>query len=316
MKRFAALTCLFTTCLLPALADTQATPALAPTATPAPAKGGLRYTVTVTKFQNHSNYTGQFALANTFGAMLTDSLLQSQRFIVIGESDMRTAALAEQDFGASGRSAGADKAPVAGNMTSAQLLVKGEITNFQDGTEGSSGSVGIGPIKLGSSSRTAEINAIIYFVDATTGQVNASKKVVGQVKTRSKSVGVTKGEINSDLSSFKQTNVGKAMEVAVDQAVAFCVGQIENLPWSGNLILLKDDKVYFNRGQREGVAVGQVFKVGISDILRDPGTGEVLDNNFTEKAQIKVESVKEKLSISFITSGTGIEKGMSVLPVK
>jgi predicted RNA-binding protein with TRAM domain len=229
---------------------------------------------------------------------------------------MRAAAVAEQDFAASGRTAGADKAPAASNMTPAQLLVKGEITNFQDGTEGSSGNVGLGPLKLGSTSRTAEINAVIYFVDATTGQVKASKKVVGQVKSSSKSVGVTKGEMNGDLSSFKQTNVGKAMEVAVDQAVAFCVTQIENLPWSGNVILLKDDKIYFNRGQREGVEAGQVFKVGISDILRDPGTGEVLDNNFTEKAQIKVESVKEKLAICTVVSGAGIEKGMSVLPVK
>ena len=312
MKRFAVLACLATLGLLPAHADDKAAPAT----TPAPAKGGLRYTVTVTKFQNHSNYAGQFALADTFGAVLTDSLLQSQRFIVIGESDMRTAAVAEQDFATSGRTAGADKAPAAGNMTPAQLLVKGEITNFQDGTEGSNGNVGLGPLKLGSTSRTAEINAVIYFVDATTGQVKASKKVVGQVKSSSKSVGVAKGELNGDLSSFKQTNVGKAMEVAVDQAVAFCVTQIENLPWSGNVILLKDGKIYFNRGQREGVEVGQVFKVGISEILRDPGTGEVLDNNFTEKAQIRVDSVKEKLAVCTLVSGGGVEKGMSVLPVK
>ncbi len=315
MKRFAVLACLATLCLLPAHADDKAaTPPLP--ATPASAKGGLRYTVAVTKFQNHSNYAGQFALSDTFGAVLTDSLLNTGRFIVIGESDMRTAAVAEQDFAASGRTAGADKAPAAGNMTPAQLLVKGEITNFQDGTEGSSGNVGIGALKLGSTSRTAEINAVIYFVDSSTGQVKASKKVKGQVKSSSKTVGVNKGIMNGDMGTFKQTNVGQAMEVAVDQAVAFCITQIENLPWSGNVILLKDDKIYFNRGQREGVEAGQVFKVGISDILRDPGTGEVLDNNFTEKAQIKVESVKEKLAICTLVSGSGVEKGMSVLPVK
>lgn len=287
-----------------------------PVATPAHAKGGLRYTVMVAKFQNHSNYSGQFALADTFGAVLTDSLLQTQRFIVIGESDMRTAALAEQDFAASTRAAAGDKAPATGHMTPAQLIVKGEITNFQDGTEGSSGNVGIGPLKLGSSSRTAEINAVIYFVDATTGQVKASRKVVGRVKSTSKTAGVNSGSFNGDVGTFKQTNVGKAMDVAVDQAVAFCLTQIENLPWSGNVILLKDDKICLNRGEREGVAVGQVFKVGISDIIRDPGTGEVLDNNFTEKAQIKVESVKEKLAICTVISGGGVEKGMAVAPVK
>jgi hypothetical protein len=35
--------------------------------------------------------------------------------------------------------------------------------------------------------------------------------------------------------------------------------------------------VYINRGTREGVSVGQTFDVGKSEILRDPDTGEVLD---------------------------------------
>ncbi|HEY4302205.1 MAG TPA: hypothetical protein VGM73_15120, partial [Candidatus Didemnitutus sp.] len=59
---------------------------------------------------------------------------------------------------------------------------------------------------------------------------------------------------------------------------------------------------------------GQIFKVGASEVLRDPGTGEVLDNSFTEKAQIRVDTVKEKISICSIVSGTGIEQGMAVEP--
>jgi len=74
---------------------------------PAPeAKGGLRYTITVTKFENHAGYSGQFALSDTWGAVLTDSLQNTGHFIVIAESDMRNAAMAEQDFAASGRAAG------------------------------------------------------------------------------------------------------------------------------------------------------------------------------------------------------------------
>ena len=53
--------------------------------------------------------------------MLTDSLQQSGHFIVLGEADMRDAAMKEQDFAASGRTAGGDKTPVKGNMTPAQL---------------------------------------------------------------------------------------------------------------------------------------------------------------------------------------------------
>ena len=104
------------------------------------------------------------------------------------------------------------------------------------------------------------------------------------------------------------------MEAAIDEAVAFCISQLDSLPWTGNVILVKGTQVYFNRGSREGVTVGQIFKVGSSEVLRDPGTGEVLDNSFTEKGQIKVDTVKEKVSICSIVAGTGIEQGMAVSP--
>jgi curli biogenesis system outer membrane secretion channel CsgG len=303
MKRLAVLAAVTALCLQPVRAEDSP-----------PAKGGLRYTITVTKFENRANYGSRYALADNFGAVLTDSLQNTGRFIVIAESDMRQAAMGEQDFAASGRAAGGDKAPVTGNMTPAQLLVTGEITNFTDGTEGGGGGFGFGGIRVGGNSSTAEINAVIYIVDSTTGQVKASKKVVGQVKSSGLSVGLTNRNFSGDVGGFKKTNVGKAVEAAIDEAVAFCIQQLESLPWTGNVILVKGNQVYFNRGAREGVAVGQIFKVGSSEVLRDPGTGEVLDNSFTEKGQIRVDTVKEKVSICSIVSGTGIERGMSVAP--
>lgn len=280
----------------------------------APAKGGLRYTISVTKFENRANWGARWALADNFGAVLTDSLQQTGRFIVIAENDMRQAAMGEQDFAASGRAAGGDKAPVMGQMTPAQLLVKGEITNFTDGTEGGGGGFGYGGIRIGGKSSTAEINAVIYVVDSTTGQVKASKKVVGQVKSSGLSVGLSNHGFSGDVGAFKKTNVGKAVEAAIDEAVAFCIEQLEGIPWTGNVILVKGPQVYFNRGSREGVSAGQVYKVGSAEVLRDPGTGEVLDTSFTEKAQVRVDSVKEKVAICTVISGTGVEKGMSVSP--
>jgi curli biogenesis system outer membrane secretion channel CsgG len=303
MKRLALLAAAAVLCLPPLRAEDNA-----------PAKGGLRYTITVTKFENRSNYGGRYALGDNFGAILTDSLQATGRFIVIAESDMRQAAMGEQDFATSGRTAGGDKAPVTGQMTPAQLLVKGEITNFTDGTEGGGGGFGYGGIHIGGKTSTSEVNAIIYIVDSTTGQVKASKKVVGQIKSSGLSVGLTNQNFSGDVGGFKKTNVGKAVEAAIDQAVSFCMDQLESLPWTGNVILVKGNQVYFNRGAREGVTAGQLFKVGTSEVLRDPGTGEVLDNSFTEKAEIRVESVKEKISICTIVSGTGIERGMSVSP--
>jgi len=279
----------------------------------APAAGGLRFSIAVSKFENHANYSGPFQLSDTWGSMLTDSLQQTGHFIVLGEADMRDAAMKEQDFAASGRTAGGDKTPVKGEMTPAQLLVKGEITNFQT-TSGSHQGIGFGGFNIAAGGDTAEINAVIYIVDSTTGQVVASKKVLGTAKSSGMSVGFSNRDWSGDMGGFKKTNVGTAMEKAIDDAVAFLVAQLPSLHWSGNVVLVNGPHVYINRGTREGVVVGQVFKVGTSDILRDPATGETLDVAFTEKGQIRADTVKEKISICSVISGTGLENGMAVAP--
>ena len=96
--------------------------------------GGLRYTITVTEFENRAGWHGHWDIGNAWGTVLTDLLNQSGRFIVLGESDMRGAALDEQDFVASGRTAQGRKAPVTGQMTPAQILTKGAITHVQHDT--------------------------------------------------------------------------------------------------------------------------------------------------------------------------------------
>src|SRR5476651_1487284 len=75
---------------------------------PDAAAGGLRFSIAVSKFENHANYSGPFQLSDTGGSMLTDSLQQSGHFIVLGEADMRDAAMKEQDFAKSGRVAGGE----------------------------------------------------------------------------------------------------------------------------------------------------------------------------------------------------------------
>ncbi|NTU43354.1 MAG: hypothetical protein HGA78_09990 [Nitrospirales bacterium] len=276
--------------------------------------GNLRYSVMVSKFENRSNWSGQWNLADTFGSVLTDSLQQSGRFIVIAEKDMRREAMTEQDFAESGRTAGGKKAPVKGQMTPAQLLVKGEITHFQASTTGGGGGLRIGGFRIGGSTDTAEINAVIYVVDSTTGQVVASKKVVGQAQRSGVDVGFSDRNWGADISGFKKTNVGKAVEKAIDEAVAFISSQLEHIPWEGSVVMVKNGRVYVNRGAREGVEPGQRFAVGRAEQLRDPDTGEVLDTSMEQAGTIEIESVKEKVSIGRpLSGGDRIEEGMTVM---
>lgn len=278
------------------------------------ASGGLRYSITVSEFENRAGWHGQWDLGDAWGTVLTDLLMQTGKFIVLGESDMRQEALGEQDFAASGRTAGGNKAPVTGQMTPAQLLVKGAITHVQDDTAGGGGGLSFRGVRVGGKGGKGEVNATIYVVDSTTGQVLASKSVVGTSTQKGVSFGYTGHGVSGDVGGFQNDNVGKAVMAACSEAVDFILTQLPSIRWSGTVVMAKDGKVYINRGTREGVASGQEFVIGDVEVLRDPDTGEVLDESMTEIATIKADTVKEKLTICSVVSGDAgsVEKGMAV----
>jgi len=280
----------------------------------AAAQGGLRYTVTVTKFENKAGWAGDWDIGDAWGTVFTDLLNQSGKFIVLGEADMRSEAMGEQDLAASGRTAGGGKAPVTGQMTPAQLLVKGAITHVQHDVSGGGGGIGVGRIRVGGKGGKSEINVTIYMVDSTTGQVVASTSVVGTAKQKGAAIGYSGRGWDAAFGGHKDDNLGKAVADACDQGVKWLTGQLGGIPWTGSVVMVKDGKVYVNRGTREGVAQGQVFVVGDRNVLRDPDTGEVLDESVTEVARLKATTVKEKLSICDVISGNAgsIRKGHGV----
>ena len=283
----------------------------------AQAEGNLRYSITVSKFPNEAGWSGQWDIGDGFTTIMTDALQQNGKFIVLGDSEMRQEAMAEQDLAASGRMAGGNKAPQVGRMTPAQLLVRGSITHVQDDTTGGSGGLSFKGISLGGSKGKAEVNITIYLVDSETGQVKASQKVVGQAGRRGLGVGYSGsalGGLGGNLEGFKKDNVGKACEDAVVQCVEFLEKQLESIPWEGSIMLAKEDKLVINRGTREGVAVGQKFQVGSTEELVDEDTGEVLDVEIKTLGTTEVTEAKEK--IAYCTPLAGAEKGMSVMPVK
>ncbi len=276
--------------------------------------GGLRYTVGVTEFENKAGWHGHWDIGNAWGTVLTDLLNQTGRFIVLAENDMRGAALSEQDLAASGRTAGGAKAPVTGQLTPAQILVKGAITHVQHQVAGGRGSVGIGRIRVGGKGGKSEINVTIYMVDSTTGQVLASKSVVGTAKKRGARLGYSGNGWGTAFGGNKDDNLGKAIADASQQAVDFMVSQLASVAWRGTVIMVKGGEVYINRGSREGVSEGQQFVVGDMDVIRDPDTGEVLDESVTEIARLQAKTVKEKLTICTVVSGSAgsVKKGLGV----
>ena len=276
----------------------------------------LRYSIQVTKFENKANWRGQWELGHAWGTIFTDQLVQSGRFIVLGEADMRGAAMQEQDLAASGRMAGGKKAPKMGRMTPAQLLVKGAITHVQE-TKGTGGGFGFKGITVGGDAGSAEINVTIYLVDTSTGQVKASKTVIGKSGRRGISLGYhgsKLGGLTGDLGGFEKDNMGKATMDACAQAIEFLVAQLDTIPWSGSVALAKPDRLIVNRGARDGVAVGMRFDVGKVEEVVDEDTGEVIDSSMAKLGTVSVTEVKEK--VSYTTPLAGAEKGMGVHPAQ
>lgn len=259
------------------------------------ADNGLKYTITVSSFENRSNWSGQLNLGDAWGAVLTDMLNQSGKFIVLAEGDMRQAAASESSANP--------------HVIPAQLLVKGVITQVQE-TGGQVGGFGIHGIYVGGANSKSEINITTYIVEAGTGQVLASKSVVG----KDNKGGMAVGGHGALFGNYGATNLGKAVEHAASQCVDWMVTQLPKIKWTGAVVMNNNGNIYINRGTREGIKVGQEFVVGTAEILRDPTTGEVLDEMVTEAARISVVSVKEKVAICQVISGSAdsIEQGMRV----
>lgn len=308
---------IFLSCVLFAFLSVNAH---AETTIPAPPEGNLRYSITVSKFDNESSWRGQWNLGDGFETIMTNILQQSGWFIVLGDSGMRKEAMAEQDLVASGRTAGGKKAAKMGRMTPAQLLVRGSVTHVQNDTSSGGGGLNFAGISIGASGGKAEINITIYLVDSETGQVKASKDIVGTSGKKGFKIGYHGSDLGGLTGSGggqKSDNMGKAAEDAVGQAVQFLIQQLDSITWEGSVVLVKNGKIIVNRGAREGVAVGTQFRVGGVEELVDPDTGEVLDSEMTEVGTIKVDKVKEKIAYcSLVSGGEGIAKGMTIFTMQ
>jgi len=285
-----------------------ATPALAESS-----GGSLRYSVFVEKFENK---TDQPRLGDEWATELTSALQESGRFIVVAQEDMQHSAFKEQARATSGVTAQGRKTAQKARMTPAQLLVKGVITDFKQGAAGQESGIGIGGIRLGGGRARTEISATIQMIDATTGTVVVSRRFTGIAQNRAFTLGYAGKDRNGALKAGESDNVHAALEKAIDDVIPWMTGQLSNVPWRGSVLKTEGDKVYINRGSREGVSAGDEFIVGESEHLMDPDTGEELDELVRERARLRVLQVQERTSVCSVISGNPglVITGMGVRP--
>lgn len=277
------------------------------------ASGALKKTVAVFDFKNDSGYRSKINLGKDFSTQLSDALVQTGKFIVLTRKDLDVV-FAEQDLAKSGRFAKSNAAKT-GKALSAQILIKGQITEFEENSSSGGQGFSIKGFSIGAKKSTAHVAVIIQLVDSTTGEIIDSRRVEGEAKAGGLSLGYS-GEFSINSANSKKTPLGKAVQMAIDRAVVYVSKKMSDVAWRGKVILVKEDAVFINSGQNSGVQYGDSFSVyRESDALIDPDTGMELGRDSKKIADVTVFDVKEKFSKAKIEgfSQMEIEKGDVVL---
>lgn len=158
---------------------------------------------------------GGGSVGNGMSDMLTDALVNTNRFIVVEREHVKDV-MAEQDFGRSGR-VKRETAPQIGEIEGAQLLVRGAVTTFE--TECSGGSLAVVGIKK------ACVSINMRIIDAKTGRVLNATTVDGTALTAG--VGLT-ANVSSmplplGLGGWSKTPMERAIRNCIDSAVQHIV---------------------------------------------------------------------------------------------
>ncbi|MDD4955407.1 MAG: CsgG/HfaB family protein [Candidatus Omnitrophica bacterium] len=263
---------------------------------------GPKKTIAVARFENTSGINSYLTLGDDFSAQLSDALIQSGMFTVLSRKDLG-AVLTEQDLAQSGRMAKSLSAQ-KGKVIPAQILITGNITEFEENTKGGDQGLSIHGVSIGMGKSDAHIAVIVQIIDSTTGEILDSQRVEGLADAAGFSVGYS-GSFSVGSSSFKKTPLGKATQIAIDRAVEYISQRLSRIPWQGRVVSVKDGLVYLNAGLDAGVVAGETFIVcRKGETLIDPETGAELGSEKTKIGDIVVSEVQAKFSKAKILSST------------
>lgn len=269
---------------------------------PAAEAASLKKIVAVSRFENKTSWRGQVSIDDGLAEQLTDALMQSGRFVVM-ERKAVADVIGEQDFADSGRVQKA-KSAQTGKLVGAQVLVMGTITEFEQKSAGSASGVGIGGFRVGNKKEEAHVGLIVRLVDTTTGEVIASERVEGKAEAGGVKFGVNRGGVQFGTQGFDKTPMGKAVQMAIDDAVSKIAAGLKDVPFEARVIKVNsDDEILISGGEKTGMAPGDTFTLySAGEDLVDPFTGESLGTELEKQGTVKVVSVQEKYAKAATTA--------------
>src|SRR3989338_1266809 len=173
-----------------------------------PPQAGPKKTIAVMAFENKAGVSAQINLGKGMAEMLTTALINSGRFTVV-ERQAITDVLAEQDFGASGRTA-SQGAPQFGRGLPAQIMVRGAVTQFGMRESGGGGALSIKGVDVGLATSQAQVGVDIRIYDTTTGKVLDSVRCEGNASATGVDFGYSESDWGFGTNAFWNTPLGKA----------------------------------------------------------------------------------------------------------
>ena len=249
-------------------------------------------------------------------AMLVTRLSQQGNIVVIERAKINTL-MAEQDRNVGGRVKQGSGARV-GNISGADGLLAGDIVIFgrdDKHTKVAGGGIigrGIGAIASSKDEDKAVVAIDYRFVDAETSEVIASGEARGESVRKSKGFGGMAGALGKGVggvgvdmtsSNFASTIIGEATQDCVNKLADILQAQTASMrktdrPVETTVADVAGNVLTLAAGSAAGVNAGDVFEIlRVVRTVKDPATGEVLDQITEKSGELTITNARERIAI-------------------
>ena len=275
-------------------------------------------------------WSGNWDIGKGISDLIVNELVTAGAYRVI-ERNRLDQVLGEQDLGESGRANPASAAKV-GKVLGVNAMIVGSITQF--GTEnkkkgvggGAFGRIGFGGGTFGTSKGKAIVAIDARVVDTTTGEILAVAKGSGESSRSGMMLGGYGGGsggggfggIDMSSSDFRETILGEAVQLAVQQLSQELIGAEDRIPEvtievDGLVADVDGSSVIVNVGSSHGLEAGTVLQVHrVTRSVKDPATGRVLREITSVIGKLRLDVVDEGSSVGSLISGDSVRVGDKV----
>ncbi len=271
--------------------------------------------ISVSTFDNRSNFSGQWKLGDGMADLLTSELVVSKNFVVVdrqqihrivGEIDMQR----DPHFRKEGQTA-------AGRLIAAHYLIRGVINDFSQ-TSGSSLWFRIKNVLLGGNASKARVSLTLTIIEVESGEIVDSVQGSAYARARGAFVEGEYEGVRFGGDIFFATPIGIATANAIRSGVKEIIKELPKNGWTPMIAKVSATGQYIiiNGGKDRGFQKDEIYAIrGESESVTDPSTGNILSIiPGPILGTIKIISVEDKISHAIPASGKDFKRGQVLSP--